>query len=65
MWAWPSFFKGKGTSARIATSIAESRERFVEATPTILQGLERGYCAFEGKFVQQRRRELHARGVGR
>jgi alkanesulfonate monooxygenase SsuD/methylene tetrahydromethanopterin reductase-like flavin-dependent oxidoreductase (luciferase family) len=39
----------------------ESRERFVEATQMILQGLERGYCEFDGKFVKQVRRELRPR----
>src|SRR6059036_1031804 len=39
----------------------ESRERFVESTQMILEGLERGYCEFQGKFVKQVRRELRPR----
>jgi alkanesulfonate monooxygenase SsuD/methylene tetrahydromethanopterin reductase-like flavin-dependent oxidoreductase (luciferase family) len=36
----------------------ESRERFVEAAQLILEGLEKGYCEFEGRFFRQPRREL-------
>ena len=39
----------------------ESRERFVESAQMILEGLERGYCEFDGKFVKQKRRELRPR----
>jgi alkanesulfonate monooxygenase SsuD/methylene tetrahydromethanopterin reductase-like flavin-dependent oxidoreductase (luciferase family) len=39
----------------------ESRERFVESAQMILQGIERGYCEFDGKFVKQKRRELRPR----
>lgn len=39
----------------------ESREIFVESAQAILQGLERGYCEFDGKFVHQKRRELRPR----
>jgi alkanesulfonate monooxygenase SsuD/methylene tetrahydromethanopterin reductase-like flavin-dependent oxidoreductase (luciferase family) len=39
----------------------ESRERFTESAQMILQGLERGYCEFSGKFVKQTRRELRPR----
>ena len=39
----------------------ESRERFVESAQMVLQGLESGYCEFDGKFVKQTRRELRPR----
>ena len=39
----------------------DSRQIFVEATQMILEGLERGYCEFDGKFVKQVRRELRPR----
>jgi alkanesulfonate monooxygenase SsuD/methylene tetrahydromethanopterin reductase-like flavin-dependent oxidoreductase (luciferase family) len=39
----------------------ESRERFTESAQMILEGLERGYCEYNGKFVKQARRELRPR----
>jgi alkanesulfonate monooxygenase SsuD/methylene tetrahydromethanopterin reductase-like flavin-dependent oxidoreductase (luciferase family) len=39
----------------------DSRQMFVESTQMLLQGLERGYCEFDGKFVKQPRRELRPR----
>jgi alkanesulfonate monooxygenase SsuD/methylene tetrahydromethanopterin reductase-like flavin-dependent oxidoreductase (luciferase family) len=39
----------------------ESRERFVEAAQTILTGLERGWCEYDGKYVKQKRRDLRPR----
>jgi len=39
----------------------DSRAFFVEAAQMILEGLERGYCEFDGKFVKQHRRELRPR----
>jgi alkanesulfonate monooxygenase SsuD/methylene tetrahydromethanopterin reductase-like flavin-dependent oxidoreductase (luciferase family) len=39
----------------------ESRERFTEEAQMILEGLERGYCEFDGKFVKQARREIRPR----
>jgi alkanesulfonate monooxygenase SsuD/methylene tetrahydromethanopterin reductase-like flavin-dependent oxidoreductase (luciferase family) len=39
----------------------ESRERFVESAQMILHGLESRICEFDGKFVQQTRRELRPR----
>jgi alkanesulfonate monooxygenase SsuD/methylene tetrahydromethanopterin reductase-like flavin-dependent oxidoreductase (luciferase family) len=39
----------------------ESRERFTEEAQMILEGLERGYCEFDGKFVNQARREIRPR----
>jgi alkanesulfonate monooxygenase SsuD/methylene tetrahydromethanopterin reductase-like flavin-dependent oxidoreductase (luciferase family) len=39
----------------------DAREIFVEAAQMILEGLERGYCEFDGRFVKQKRRELRPR----
>jgi alkanesulfonate monooxygenase SsuD/methylene tetrahydromethanopterin reductase-like flavin-dependent oxidoreductase (luciferase family) len=39
----------------------ESRARFVEASQIILEGLDRGYVEFEGKYYKQTRRELRPR----
>jgi alkanesulfonate monooxygenase SsuD/methylene tetrahydromethanopterin reductase-like flavin-dependent oxidoreductase (luciferase family) len=39
----------------------DSREIFVEAAQLLLEGLEKGYCEFEGKFVKQPRREIRPR----
>ena len=39
----------------------ESRERFTESAQMILEGLEHGYCEFDGKFVKQVRRDLRPR----
>src|SRR5437868_3030998 len=39
----------------------DSREIFTEAAQMILEGLERGCCEFDGKFVKQKRRELRPR----
>ena len=39
----------------------ESRERFLESAQMILEGLERGSCEFDGKFVKQKRREIRPR----
>jgi alkanesulfonate monooxygenase SsuD/methylene tetrahydromethanopterin reductase-like flavin-dependent oxidoreductase (luciferase family) len=39
----------------------DSRALFVESAQMILEGLEKGYCEFEGKYVQQARRELRPR----
>jgi alkanesulfonate monooxygenase SsuD/methylene tetrahydromethanopterin reductase-like flavin-dependent oxidoreductase (luciferase family) len=36
----------------------DSRGIFVESSQMILEGLERGYCEFDGQFVKQTRREL-------
>jgi len=48
-------FEGLGISQ------ADSREIFVESAQTILEGLERGYCEFEGRFIRQERREIRPR----
>ncbi len=39
----------------------ESRECFIESARMILEGLERGFCEFDGKFVQQKRRDIRPR----
>jgi alkanesulfonate monooxygenase SsuD/methylene tetrahydromethanopterin reductase-like flavin-dependent oxidoreductase (luciferase family) len=39
----------------------ESRDRFTEEAQMILEGLERGYCEYDGKYVKQIRRELRPR----
>ena len=39
----------------------ESRQRFIESSQMILEGLERGSCEFEGQFVHQKKRELRPR----
>jgi alkanesulfonate monooxygenase SsuD/methylene tetrahydromethanopterin reductase-like flavin-dependent oxidoreductase (luciferase family) len=36
----------------------ESRARFVESAAMVLNGLEQGYCEYEGKFVKQPRRDI-------
>ena len=35
--------------------MGESRERFVECAEMLLEGLERGWCEYDGKFVKQPR----------
>ena len=44
--AW-SEFEGFGVP------MEESRDRFVESAEMILEGLERGWCEYDGKFVKQ------------
>ncbi len=39
----------------------DSRAIFVESTRMLLEGLEHGYCEFDGTFVKQVRRELRPR----
>jgi alkanesulfonate monooxygenase SsuD/methylene tetrahydromethanopterin reductase-like flavin-dependent oxidoreductase (luciferase family) len=39
----------------------DSREFFTEAAQMILEGLERGYCEFDGKLVKQVRRDIRPR----
>jgi alkanesulfonate monooxygenase SsuD/methylene tetrahydromethanopterin reductase-like flavin-dependent oxidoreductase (luciferase family) len=38
-----------------------SRDMFVESAQMILQGLERGYCEYDGRYVKQVRREIRPR----
>ena len=42
-------------------NMAESRERFVEYADMIIQGLERGYCEYDGKHLKQTRAEIRPR----
>jgi alkanesulfonate monooxygenase SsuD/methylene tetrahydromethanopterin reductase-like flavin-dependent oxidoreductase (luciferase family) len=42
-------------------SLDESRERFVECATTVIEGLERGYVEFEGKYIRQPRRDIRPR----
>ncbi len=38
-----------------------SRDIFIEAAQMIIQGLERGYCEYDGKYVKQARRDIRPR----
>lgn len=38
--------------------MADSRPRFIESAQCVLQGLERGYCEFDGAFVKQPRTDI-------
>jgi alkanesulfonate monooxygenase SsuD/methylene tetrahydromethanopterin reductase-like flavin-dependent oxidoreductase (luciferase family) len=40
---------------------SDSRQIFVESAEMLLQGLERGFCEYDGKFVKQERREIRPR----
>ena len=40
---------------------SDSRAIFVESAEMLLEGLERGYCEYQGKFVQQARRDIRPR----
>jgi alkanesulfonate monooxygenase SsuD/methylene tetrahydromethanopterin reductase-like flavin-dependent oxidoreductase (luciferase family) len=46
---------GKVEFDRFRVDMGESRERFVEGAEMILQGLERGWCEYDGKFYKQPR----------
>src|SRR5947207_5384999 len=39
-------------------SMDESRERFVESAQMLLEGLEKGYCEFDGQFIRQPRADI-------
>ena len=39
-------------------SLDESRERFIEYAQMIIEGLEKGYCEFDGKHLKQTRRDI-------
>src|ERR1700675_5192166 len=39
-------------------SMDESRPRFVESAEMLLEGLERGYCEYDGEFVRQPRADI-------
>ena len=38
-----------------------ARERFVESAQMLLEGLERGWCEFDGKFIKQAKRDIRPR----
>jgi alkanesulfonate monooxygenase SsuD/methylene tetrahydromethanopterin reductase-like flavin-dependent oxidoreductase (luciferase family) len=38
--------------------LGESRERFIEYAEMIIEGLEKGYCEFDGKHIKQPRRDI-------
>ena len=39
-------------------NMGESRERFVEYTEMIIEGLEKGYCEYNGKYLKQPRIDI-------
>ena len=41
--------------------MSESRPRFIECAQTVLEGLEKGYCEFDGEFIHQTRRDIRPR----
>lgn len=43
---------------RFRQDMEDSRPRFVESAKCVLDGLERGYCEFQGDFVQQPRADI-------
>jgi alkanesulfonate monooxygenase SsuD/methylene tetrahydromethanopterin reductase-like flavin-dependent oxidoreductase (luciferase family) len=38
--------------------LGESRERFIESAEMLLEGLEKGYCEYDGKYIKQPRRDI-------
>src|ERR1700683_498997 len=38
--------------------LGESRERFIESSEMLLEGLEKGYCEYDGKYIKQPRRDI-------
>ena len=38
--------------------LGESRARFVESAEMLLDGLEKGYCEYDGKYIKQPRRDI-------
>ena len=44
---------GKVEFEGLRVPMGESRERFVEYARMVLEGLEKGYCEFDGQFVSQ------------
>jgi alkanesulfonate monooxygenase SsuD/methylene tetrahydromethanopterin reductase-like flavin-dependent oxidoreductase (luciferase family) len=40
---------------------SDSRAIFVESAEMLLQGLERGFCEYQGRFIRQARREIRPR----
>ena len=49
---------GKVEFEGLRVPMDESRERFVEYARMILEGLEKGYCEFDGRFVSQPRADI-------
>ena len=49
---------GKVEFEGLRVPMDESRERFVEYARMILEGLEKGYCEFDGRFVTQPRADI-------
>ncbi len=45
-------FEGFGADMNV------SRGTFIEAAQMLIEGLERGYCEFDGEFIHQERREI-------
>jgi len=43
---------------RFRQDMGDSRPRFVESAECVLQGLEQGYCEYQGQFVQQPRADI-------
>ncbi len=39
-------------------NMGESRERFIESAEMIIEGLERGYCEYNGKYLKQPRVDI-------
>jgi len=38
-----------------------ARERFVESAQMLIEGLERGWCEFDGKYIKQAKRDIRPR----
>ena len=49
---------GKVEFEGLRVPMDESRERFVEYARMLLEGLEKGYCEFDGQFVSQPRADI-------
>jgi alkanesulfonate monooxygenase SsuD/methylene tetrahydromethanopterin reductase-like flavin-dependent oxidoreductase (luciferase family) len=49
---------GKVEFEGLRVPMDESRDRFVEYARMLLEGLEKGYCEFEGQFVSQPRADI-------
>jgi len=48
-------FEGFGVDQNTA------RERFVESAQMLIEGLERGWCEFDGRLIKQKRRDIRPR----
>jgi alkanesulfonate monooxygenase SsuD/methylene tetrahydromethanopterin reductase-like flavin-dependent oxidoreductase (luciferase family) len=49
---------GKVEFEGLRVPMGESRERFVEYARMLLEGLEKGYCEFDGQFISQPRADI-------